>query len=510
MSSINVNLTELIGIKRSLEKSQSRLTKAANGAASVRIDGAISARRSIGSRVASVNRSIQDVEYQMNQLIAFLGDAIQRYEHNEGEIDKLLSEIQDFREKRSAWDWIVDQAEYVGDKMKDAWNSIDDFIQDTLDLIQAYTSAMCEFIDQAMAAVNQGLDYLRDMAIASGKISIEQYFLYGVLKGLVDTIGGVLKLVIELPLIIPQIVLTIEGYAIDVFMNEDPFEKIKDDILSLPDKAEAMLSNIKEAFIEIKTEFMNADANHKAEMIGFAVEKVLEIAIPGLKGLSLAKDIGLGAKTLSAFTRGGRSLFEGLSDNLITQAFKNSMEKLLDMEIRGFGDALAPVGMDGFIPSGTTIREIFENLGLIRKSDAPELDGRMPEGTGDAASRLISGKGIYTQYSGGLRQAAKEDAGADLLAKKLGGQSRMIFNNDPKGREFDVISDQYIGQTKTSMNSLSSQFREQAKATIEAAIETGRQAYFHFETAPADKVIRQLREYEKRYNVEIVIDISPF
>nr|WP_262385101.1 CdiA family toxin C-terminal domain-containing protein [Paenibacillus curdlanolyticus] len=317
----------------------------------------------------------------MNQLIAFLGDAIQRYEHNEGEIDKLLSEIQDFREKRSAWDWIVDQAEYVGDKMKDAWNSIDDFIQDTLDLIQAYTSAMCEFIDQAMAAVNQGLDYLRDMAIASGKNSIEQYFLYGVLKGLVDTIGGVLKLVIELPLIIPQIVLTIEGYAIDVFMSEDPFEKIKDDILSLPDKAEAMLSSIKEAFIEIKTEFMNADANHKAEMIGFAVEKVLEIAIPGLKGLSLAKDIGLGAKTLSAFTRGGRSLFEGLSDNLITQAFKNSMEKLLDMEIRGFGDALALVGMDGFIPSGTTIREIFENLGLIRKSDAPELDGRMPEGT---------------------------------------------------------------------------------------------------------------------------------
>ncbi|WP_127572577.1 hypothetical protein [Paenibacillus xylaniclasticus] len=30
----------------------------------------------------------------------------------------------------------------------------------------------------------------------------EQYFLYGVLKGLVDTIGGVLKLAIELPWIV--------------------------------------------------------------------------------------------------------------------------------------------------------------------------------------------------------------------------------------------------------------------------------------------------------------------
>lgn len=131
-------------------------------------------------------------------------------------------------------------------------------------------------------------------------------------------------------------------------------------------------------------------------------------------------------------------------------------------------------------------------------------------GKSDAASTLVSGKGVYKQYSGGLKQSAKEDAGADLLAEKLGGQPRMIFNNDPKGREFDVVSDQYIGQTKTSMNNLSSQFREQAKATIEAAIETGRQAYFHFEKAPADKVIRQLREYETRYDVEIIIDISTF
>lgn len=34
-------------------------------------------------------------------------------------------------------------------------------------------------------------------------------------------------------------------------------------------------------------------------------------------------------------------------------------------------------------------------------------------------SKLIKGKGVYTQYSGGLKQASKEDAGADLLAKNL-------------------------------------------------------------------------------------------
>lgn len=64
----------------------------------------------------------------------------------------------------------------------------------------------------------------------------------------------------------------------------------------------------------------------------------------------------------------------------------------------------------------------------------------------------------------------------------------MIFNNDPKGREFDVVSDQLLFKLEE------------------------RKAYFHFETVPtvpADKVIRELREYEKRYNVEIIIDISP-
>ncbi|GFN30956.1 hypothetical protein [Paenibacillus xylaniclasticus] len=75
MSSINVNLTELNGVKRSLEKSQTKLNRAANGASSVRIDGAIAARRNISTRVASVNRTLQEVENQFVQLIAFLGEA---------------------------------------------------------------------------------------------------------------------------------------------------------------------------------------------------------------------------------------------------------------------------------------------------------------------------------------------------------------------------------------------------------------------------------------------------
>ena len=96
-----------------------------------------------------------------------------------------------------------------------------------------------------------------------------------------------------------------------------------------------------------------------------------------------------------------------------------------------------------------------------------------------------------------------------MLGEKLGGESRVKFSNDPNGREFDAVSDQYIAQTKPPLNSLDKQFRKQAKATIEAAIETGRKAYFHFEGKPDDRVTRQLQEYAERYGVEIIIDTKP-
>lgn len=116
---------------------------------------------------------------------------------------------------------------------------------------------------------------------------------------------------------------------------------------------------------------------------------------------------------------------------------------------------------------------------------------------------------VTGQYSGGLVKVPKEDKAADRLAEKLGGESRVKFSNDPKGREFDTVSDEYIAQTKPPLNSLDKQFRKQAKATIEAAIETGKKAYFHFEGKPDDRVIRQLNEYADRYKVEIVIDTKP-
>ena len=105
-------------------------------------------------------------------------------------------------------------------------------------------------------------------------------------------------------------------------------------------------------------------------------------------------------------------------------------------------------------------------------------------------------------------QNNKPDPEADKLAERLGGMSRAYFEHDPKRREFDVISDLYIGQTKAPPT-LGSKFRNQAKATFEMAVSTGRTPYFHFEGQPSPAVLDKLAEYAQRYGVRPVIDTTP-
>ena len=57
---------------------------------------------------------------------------------------------------------------------------------------------------------------------------------------------------------------------------------------------------------------------------------------------------------------------------------------------------------------------------------------------------------------------------------------------------------------------MGSAFRNQAKATFEAAIELGRKPYFHFDGAPSSAVIDKLNDYGRRYGITPVIDTKPF
>jgi RHS repeat-associated protein len=110
---------------------------------------------------------------------------------------------------------------------------------------------------------------------------------------------------------------------------------------------------------------------------------------------------------------------------------------------------------------------------------------------------------------GELVKVNKPDPAADALAERLGGESRVKFENDPKGREIDAISDEYVAQSKPEGMQMGSALRNQAKATFEYALQSGRTPYFHFDGEPGPGVIDKLKEYGRRYGIEPVIDTTP-
>lgn len=119
---------------------------------------------------------------------------------------------------------------------------------------------------------------------------------------------------------------------------------------------------------------------------------------------------------------------------------------------------------------------------------------------------------VPCENNGGLGQLVKvhkPDAAADALAERLGGESRVKFENDPKGREFDAVSDDYVAQSKPAGMQVGSAFRNQVKATFEYAIQSGRTPYFHFEGPTGPGVLEKINEYSRRYGVEPVIDMKP-
>jgi Restriction endonuclease fold toxin 3 len=114
------------------------------------------------------------------------------------------------------------------------------------------------------------------------------------------------------------------------------------------------------------------------------------------------------------------------------------------------------------------------------------------------------------QYSGPLIKVPKPDADADALARRIGGQSTVKFENDLVGREFDAVSDEYIGQAKPADYVFNERGRKQAKASFEAAQQTGRAVYYHFNGPPDQSVIAKLNEYSQRYGVRVAVDTKPF
>ncbi|GFN31598.1 DNA/RNA non-specific endonuclease [Paenibacillus xylaniclasticus] len=276
MSSINVNLTELNQIQRELDKSRLRLVRTQNAVSSVHVDSAIAARRSIGSRISSVRGSLREVDHQFNLLLTFLSESIQQYENAEETIRKLLSEMKDFREKQNWWDWVGDQARAVGNAASDAWEAARHIEQAIVDALNDYRNQMFDAIREGIAAMMKWIDNVRDRAIAKGANLIEQFFKSDVLKGIVTTVGGLLKLIIDVSVDM--------GRKVNQYLSGKGttlIDKMAADISRLPDQIKDIFARIDAVFSELKAKFQGVDLE---EAIRYSTDRIVREIVLSLDG----------------------------------------------------------------------------------------------------------------------------------------------------------------------------------------------------------------------------------
>ncbi|MCP4526170.1 MAG: hypothetical protein GY833_09700 [Aestuariibacter sp.] len=172
----------------------------------------------------------------------------------------------------------------------------------------------------------------------------------------------------------------------------------------------------------------------------------------------------------------------------------------------GLGVLVAP-GASGAI--GTVA---VAELATAELADQDNDEVRFLQTLGEAGTKAIEGMsadgdpGNELSALGDIVKTGDVDSHADALAQRLGGQSSVTFVDDPLRREFDAVSNEFIGQV-TRRTVLGSAFRNQAKATFETASTTGRQVYYRFLATPSQAITDKLHEYAARYNVGLVIEV---
>ena len=162
-----------------------------------------------------------------------------------------------------------------------------------------------------------------------------------------------------------------------------------------------------------------------------------------------------------------------------------------------------------FLENGSREGLTGAELAGVEKADALLVSQKV--GYEDVWDLRNAGDLLETSYgkSREIIQCNTKDAAADELAKRIGGQSRSAFADDPIQREFDVISDQYIAQAKPPLKCVNKTVRTQMKATFEAAKKYERKVYYQFEGIPSQEVLDKLYEHSERYGVEVIIDTEP-
>ncbi len=254
---------------------------------------------------------------------------------------------------------------------------------------------------------------------------------------------------------------------------------------------------------------------HICKALGDACDKYaksVDDAHDKMKNALIGAGIAVGLTTLagaalSIFTLGGSDAAAGAADAAEAEAILGPIAAETAATV---GTEVAAAVSDDLVAAVETAAADTPTIEAV-EADTTQieeaLDNEMAQTEGEATPKIDTADG---DYSGDLVKVDKPDPDADALAERIHGESRVKFDSDPAGREFDAVSDEYVGQSKPANFQLNKAFRDQAKATFEAAKATGRKVYYHFQGDPAPNVIAKLNEYAQRYGVEVTIDTTPF
>lgn len=190
--------------------------------------------------------------------------------------------------------------------------------------------------------------------------------------------------------------------------------------------------------------------------------------------------------------------YRGGSDYLTT-TYYHQTSRYLGVTGSQLGVIAGQYGIKLAIPGGPTGRVGVICIKVITKGGANLIRRLLQR----AATRRAAAS------MGRLIPVNSKDPSAALLAERIGGTPMVKFAKDPKGREFDAVSDRYVAQSKPANFTLNKKFRVQAQATFEMAKQTGRQPYFHFDGPPGPGVLQTIRRYATRYGVEPIVDTIP-
>ncbi len=178
------------------------------------------------------------------------------------------------------------------------------------------------------------------------------------------------------------------------------------------------------------------------------------------------------------------------------------------LDATGVG-AIAGVPLDVVSAAGLTAGAGITGAGLA--SIARDAAGPDRVTVMQASGNSGGGAAASGDANGGLGELVRvnaKDPSADALAERIGGEPSVRFSNGPPN-EFDAVSNEYVAQAKPANFTLNQAFRNQAKATFQAALQSGRIPYFQFDGPPGPGVLETLSRYASRYGIEPVIDLTP-